>query len=154
MDLKGAYTLLSFRPENVGLFAMMLTNDTVYLQIAGIFGWAGTPAAFQVVTRAIKWELQHRLRSATTMYVDDIIGVNMEEDLADDLRLTQDVCTGLLGPTAVADDKTEAGRRLDVIGSVIDLDIERVLIARKNHLNTLHGFINVNVDGRMNFRTA
>ena len=53
MDLKGAYMLLSFRPEDVGLFAMMLTDNIVYFQIAGIFGWAGTPAAFQVVKRAI-----------------------------------------------------------------------------------------------------
>ena len=54
MDLKGTYTLLSFRPKDVGLFAMLLTGNIVYLQIAGIFGWAGTPAAFQVVTRAIQ----------------------------------------------------------------------------------------------------
>ena len=53
MDLKGAYTLLSFRPEDVGLFDMLLTGDLVYFQLAGIFGWSGTPAAFQVVTRAI-----------------------------------------------------------------------------------------------------
>ena len=57
MDLKGAYTLLSFRPEDAGLFGMLLTGDVVYFQIAGIFGWSGTPAAFQVVTRAIAWEL-------------------------------------------------------------------------------------------------
>ena len=50
MDLKGAYTLLSFKPEDVGLFGMLLTDNLVYLQIAGIFGWSGTPAAFQVVT--------------------------------------------------------------------------------------------------------
>ena len=75
MDLKGAYTLLSFRAEHVGLFGMLLTGDLVYLQIAGIFGWAGTPAAFQVVTQAIAWELQSRLQSRTVMYVDDIIGV-------------------------------------------------------------------------------
>ena len=30
MDLRGAYQLLSFRPEDVGLFAMMLTDDLVY----------------------------------------------------------------------------------------------------------------------------
>lgn len=41
MDLKGAYTLLSFRPEDVGLFAMLLTGDLVYFQLAGIFGWTG-----------------------------------------------------------------------------------------------------------------
>ena len=53
MDLKGAYTPLSFRPEDVGMFAMLRSNDMVYFQLAGIIGWSGTPAAFQVVTRAI-----------------------------------------------------------------------------------------------------
>ena len=154
MNLKGAYTLLSFRPEDVGLFAMMLTDSTVYFQIAGIFGWAGTPAAFQVVTRAIQWELKHRLESATIMYVDDIVGVCMLKDLESDLSLTRDTCTNLLGPTAVADDKTETGRRLDVIGYVVDLDLERVLIAKKNHLNALYGFVTVNLAGSMNLRTA
>jgi hypothetical protein len=48
MDLRGAYTLLSFRPGDAGL-----TDDLVYLQLVGVFGWDGTPAAFQVVTRAI-----------------------------------------------------------------------------------------------------
>ena len=53
MDLKGAYTLLSYRPEDAGLFGMELTGDLIYLQIAGIFGCAYTPAAFQVVARAL-----------------------------------------------------------------------------------------------------
>ena len=53
MDLKGASTLLSFRGDDMGLFAMLLTGDLVNLQLAGIFGWSGTTAAFQVVTRAI-----------------------------------------------------------------------------------------------------
>ena len=154
MDLKGAYTLLSFRPEDVGLFGMMLTGNIVYLQFVGIFGWAGTPAAFQVVTRAIQWELGHCLKSSTIIYVDDIIGICMEKDVSEDLRRTRDICTGLLGPNAVADDKTETGRRVDVIGYVIDLDSQRVSIARKNYLNALHGFISINVEMKMNLRTA
>jgi hypothetical protein len=36
MDIKGVYTLLSFRPEDVGLFGLLLTGDLVYLQLAGI----------------------------------------------------------------------------------------------------------------------
>ena len=154
MDLKGAYTLLSFRPEDVGLFAMLLTGNLVYFQIAGIFGWAGTPAAFQVVTRAVQWELRHRLQSATIMYVDDIIGVGMLPHIESDLAVTRATCTSLLGPTAVADDKTEVGRRIDVIGYDIDLDTQRILIARKNFLNTLHGFISCDIHGPMGLRTA
>ena len=147
MDLKGAYTLLSFRPEDVGLFAMILTNETVYFQIAGIFSWAG-------VTWAIQWELRRRLQSSTIRCVDDVVGVCMLTNLANDLALTRETCTDLLGPTAVTDDKTETGQRLDVIGYVIDLDSQRVLIARKNQLNALHGFASVDVDGTTNHRTA
>lgn len=32
MDLKGAFTLLSFRPKDVGLFGMLLNNNIVYLR--------------------------------------------------------------------------------------------------------------------------
>ena len=154
MDLKGAYTLLSFRPEDAGLFGMLLTGDIVYLQIAGIFGWAGTPAAFQVVTRAISWELKHSLRSSTLMYVDDIIGVCFAEDVAQDLVKTRDICTSLLGSGAVADDKTETGIRLDIIGYTIDLATKRVSIAKKNFLTALHGFVGTDVTKRLNLRTA
>jgi hypothetical protein len=51
MDLKGAHTLFSFRPIDADLFAMLLTDELVYCQLAGIYGWGRTPAAFQVVTR-------------------------------------------------------------------------------------------------------
>ena len=154
MDLKGAYTLLSFRPEDAGLFGMLLTGDVVYFQIAGIFGWSGTPAAFQVVTRAIAWELRHALKSSTLMYVDDIIGVCLEQDLPSDLQRTRSICTDLLGSGAVADDKTESGRRMDVIGYTIDLDTQRVLIARKNFLTALHGFMATGLDCKLNLRSA
>ena len=154
MDLKGAYTLLSFRAEHVGLFGMLLTEDLVYFQLAGIFGWAGTPAAFQVVTRAIAWELRSKLRSHTLMYVDDILGVGFSNDIADDLAMTRKICTDLLGSGAVADDKTESGRRLDVIGYVIDLDSARVLVSKKNFLTALHGFLITDVTERINLRTA
>jgi hypothetical protein len=154
MDLKGAYTLLSYRPEDVGLFGMLLTDDLVYLQIAGIFGWAGTPAAFQVVTRAISWEMKHALRSSTLMYVDDIIGVCFTHEVDEDLAATRRICTSLLGPGAVADDKTETGRRLDIIGYTVDLDNRRVSIARKKFLAALHGFIGTDVKKRLNLRTA
>ena len=120
---------------------MLLTDDLVYLQLAGIFGWSGTPAAFQVVMRAIAWELRSRLQSHTVMYVDDIIGIGFAKDITADLALTRHICTALLGSGAVADDKTEVSRRLDVIGYVIDLDTGRVLISKKNYLTVLNGFL-------------
>lgn len=151
---KWTYTLLSFTAESVGLFGMLLTDDLVYLQIAGIFDWSGTPAAFQVVTRAIKWELNSKLQSHTLMYVDDILGIGFKEDIAADLALTRTICTTLLGSGAVADEKTEVSRRLDVVGFIIDLDTMRVLISKKNFLTALNGFLTADTTARINLRTA
>lgn len=143
MDLRGAYTLLSYRPQDVGLLGMMLTDNIVYFQTAGIFGWAGTPAAFQVVTRAIKFELSHALHSSTLMYVDDVVGVGLASRVKNDLATTRRICTDLLGPTAIADDKTESGRRIDIIGYTVDLTSRRVMIAEKNFLTAFNGFASV-----------
>lgn len=154
MDLRGAYTLLSFRPEDVGLFAMLVSDDLVYLQMVGIFGWTGTPAAFQVVTRALTWEMRHALQSHVLMYVDDILGVCFVADIDADLALARNICTSLLGPGSVADDKTDHGVRLDMIGYTISLPDNRVSISRKNFLTALHGFISTNVSKRITLRTA
>lgn len=153
MDLKGAYTLLSYRPEDVGLFAMLLTGEVVYFQIAGIFGWSGTPAAFHVVTRAISW-LRHALVGRALMFVDDIVGVCFAADLEEDLRRTKEICTDLLGPGSIADDKTEHGARLDMIGFTIDLTTQKVLISLKNFLAALHCFITIDVTKRIKLSVA
>ena len=126
MDLRGAYTLLSFRPEDAGLFGKELTGNLIYLQICGIFGWSSTPAAFQVVTRALKWEFKSLLTSYTEMYVDDVIGVCFAENVATDIKEATRICLSLLGPKSVATDKTETGTRLEIIGYVVDLDTMRV----------------------------
>ena len=154
MDLRGAYTLLSYRPEDAGLLGMMLTDELVYFQTAGIFGWGGTPAAFQVITRAIRFELTTILQSSTLMYVDDIIGVGMRAHVPGDLTLTRGVCTNLLGPTAIADEKTETGRRIDIIGYTIDLNIGRVLISEKNLLTAINGFSAFDINGPISIKSA
>ena len=149
MDLKGAYAPLSFRPGDAGLFAMLL-----YFQLAGIFGWAGTPAAFQVVTRAMSWELRHVLLRRTLMYVDDIVGIGFVDEIAADIAKTRDICACLLGSGSVSDEKTEFRRRLDIIVNTLCLDAEQVFIVPKNFLKALHGFATTDVNARVNLRTA
>lgn len=88
------------------------------------------------------------------MYVDDIVGVSFECDLEHDLRRTKEVCTDLMGPRSIADDKTEHDTRLDMIEYTIDLTTEQVLISLKNFLATLHGFITIDVTKRINLPIA
>ena len=146
MDLKGAYNLISFRVEDVKLMANPMTEGLVIFHLCGQFGWSGTPAAFQVVTRAIKFELGYRIQGRCLMYVDDIIGVCLECDLPCNLATTKAVVEGLLGRGSIADNKTEDGRRLTVIGYEIDLDKGLVAIALKNVHKAVHGFLTVDTD--------
>ena len=59
-----------------------------------------------------------------------------------------------VGPMAVADDKTEWGIRLDILGYVIDLASRKLSIARKNFMNTIYGFMKVDLSLPMSLHTA
>ena len=152
MDIKGAYNLISFRVEDVKLMANPMTDGLVIFHLCGQFGWSGTPAAFQVVTRAIKFELGYRLNGRCLMYVDDIMGVCLVRDLAVSLSTTKEVVEGLLGTGTIADNKTESGRRITVIGYEVDLDLMLVAIAVKNVHKAVHGFLTVDTDSNVPVR--
>ena len=104
-----------------------------------------TPAAFQVTTRRIQWELKHLLHSLILMYVDDIISVCFAKDI---------VCTRLLGPAAAADDKTETGPEFTFSGYTVDLTTQRVTIAKNNFLNTIYGFLEVDLTAAISLKEA
>ena len=57
------------------------------------------------------------------------------------------ICNGLLGLNAIAEDKTETGRRLDILGYVVDLGTHFLSIAPKNFLNCLYWFFSVDLNG-------
>ena len=50
-DLKGAFTLLKIRPEDVHLMMYEMIGSLTLIHLAGMFGWTGMPFAFNVVTR-------------------------------------------------------------------------------------------------------
>ena len=157
MDLKGAFTLMSFKAENCKLFAVELMGGIALIFLCGLFGWTATPTAFQVITRAILYEVQavHRIRAK--MYVDDVIAVSMRERGEEDRAKVGKTCRALLGDNAVADDKTEhttpTQHRLDVIGYTVALDTQLVTLTRRNFLRTLYAFFAVDLaTGRVTVR--
>ena len=153
-DLRGAYQLMSLRPECAKYFGMEISKERVFIHLCGIFGWTCTPAAFQVVSRGIQWELKHRLKGRCKMYVDDIVGVCMAADLYDEIQCAKTVCVDLLGPNAIAEDKTESGTRLDVLGYVLDLGLRLVSISRKNFLNAVYCFFTTELGKKTSLATA
>lgn len=144
-DIRAAFTLLFWRPEAVKLFAMELVGGVAIIFLAGTFGWTGTPAAFQVVTRALIFELARCLLGKALMYVDDVMGISLRKDLDTDINATRSLITNLLGPTSFAEDKVETTspsvRRLDNIGYAVDISKLLVTISRRNALKTTYGFL-------------
>jgi hypothetical protein len=152
-DLKGAFTLLFFDAEDVQHLAMEMTDEMVIIFICGIFGWTGTPAAFQVINRAIMHELKYILHGAAIMYSDDILVVTTKSAALEDMSATDNVCSNLMGPDSVEETKTKSGRSLTFIGYEIDLDKRLVTISKRNILRTLYGFLNVDLHGTMKVKT-
>lgn len=142
MDLRGAFSLLNILPQDVGLSAFELTDGLTLIHTTGWFGWTGMPCTFHVVTRTIVSTIRERPEFAgeIDMFVDDVLGACLDDDLPSNLSLVRDVSVGLLGGDAVEDAKTEWGRQLDWIGWRMNLDSRSVSIARHNMLKTLYGF--------------
>ena len=146
VDLKGAYTLLSFSPDAVRYVAAELSGSLVVFFLSGIFGWTGTPACFQVVTRALVWEFSRIVSGLCVMYVDDVCGVSLRNRVREDIDAVSQLCNRVFQSSCVEATKTVFGRRIDVIGYVIDLDLGRVSITERNFLKSLHGFCTVDLE--------
>ena len=139
-DVASAYTKLFFRSADVKWMAVSLVAGIVMFFIAGIFGWTGTPAAFAVVTRALEFEMAAHLPGKARMYVDDTMGCCAQEDVATCVEGVRKLTCDLLGPNALSDEKTRQAREMDMIGWHLNLDTQRVTIARKNVLRAIYGF--------------
>jgi hypothetical protein len=59
---------------------------------------------------------------------------------AREVENVQEVTCNLLGPGGMSDEKTRWKRSFDMIGWYLDLDTQRVTIARKNVLHAIYGF--------------
>jgi hypothetical protein len=152
-DLSKAFTLLNFRPADVRLLACELSDGLTLFYHTGLFGWTGTPYAFQVVTRALKQALQMAIRGEVEVYVDDLMGVTLRHLWEEDRSQVKEVCEGLLGSKAIAVDKWECGRCLDWLGWRVDLCQRSVGIKERNFMRALYSFFTVNEDSKIKVKT-
>jgi hypothetical protein len=145
-DLKGAFTLLNVRADDVPLFASELTDGLVLIYPTGSFGWTGTPFCFQVITRQLVTLLRRRVLGSIWAYVDDIMGICRRRDLAFNIDTVRTTCTDLLGPDAMAEDKWAYGPTLEMIGWSVCLTTQRVGISERNAFKVLYGFFHLDID--------
>lgn len=144
-DLAGAYTLLNLAPDDTKVFCFELLGNKALMFIAGMFGWTSTPFAFQVITRLLLAATSVLILGLLYIYVDDYMGVTTIDSVAHDRRVARSLAQDLLGPDSVAD-KDEEGRRLEMLGWVLDLNLWSVSISRENVLKAIYGFTNTSLD--------
>jgi hypothetical protein len=152
-DLAKAFTLLNFKASNVPLLACPLTDGLTLIYHTGLFGWTGTPYAFQVVTRVIKSCIKAAaMKGDMDMYVDDLFGVVYGLlGLFHDRNISESICRGLLGPAAMAD-KNDDGRILEVIGWTINMNTRLVTLSRKNYMKMVYRFFSINPEQPVQLR--
>ena len=101
--------------------------------------------AFQVITRALVFEINKRISGVMKQYVDDGLGVSHFSRLESDMEAAFTFIRNLLGKDAVEESKTAWGMKLDFIGYEIRLTEGIVTIARKNILKALYAFMDVDL---------
>lgn len=154
MDLSGAYTLLFIAAECARLLAFEMSNGLAFIYIAGIFGWTGMPAAFEVATRVLRKAIGAVVTGGALMYVDDIIACSHLQNWKADMQATSEVVRTLLGSKSEAEDKresTESGgdRALVCLGWLVDLRNWTIDVAEDNRLRALYVFWTVNLESSL-----
>jgi hypothetical protein len=114
-----------------------------------MFGWTGTPYAFQVITRVMVDLCRKHLQGVLAMYVDDMLGVAHKDHVESDMSKADGLARGLLGPDAIAADKTESARALDWIGWRFDLNTMTVSASPRNMLKAIHAFFFVTLEDKL-----
>jgi hypothetical protein len=152
-NLTDAFMLLDIVPESAQLLANKLTENMTLIYMVGMFGWVGTPYAFDIITRSLRWAIRRKITGRTDMYVDDIMGCSTEENREEDMSIAAEIARRLLGPNAIAETKAEFGRRIEMLGWVIDLDKRVVFIAEHNFMKTFHGFFSLDLEKPIPYRT-
>ena len=145
IDLKGAFSLMFIKPEDVQLLAFELTDGLSMIYHTGMFGHSEMPCGFDIITRVLRRSIGEAIHpdSECDAYVDDIMGASSIDTVLSDMTVATGRCNKLLGPNAVESTKSSWGRRVDIIGWSICLDTRTVSIARHNFYKALYGFFSI-----------
>ena len=140
-DIAAAYPKLSYAVDAVGHVGVELRDGTFMFFLGGVFGLTSMPFAFNVITQAIVWELNHKLIDGDMLqYVDDGFVASLDTKAEEDIATTLDFLRGLLGKDAVAMHKLEQARDLDFIGYHSSLSDGCIKIAERNILKAIYAY--------------
>ena len=126
-DIRSAYTKVLIKPEHTALLTVLVCNDhpvhgtVVAVPLVNQWGAQGAGYIFEVLSRVLLRRSKTRLLEFSRpppviMYVDDHVAVAPRSVLATELEKFANDTISLLGPDAIAHEKTIIGPIIDVIG--------------------------------------
>ncbi len=84
MDLAGAFNLMDLDPDFARLLAFELTEGMTAMHLTGMFGWAGCPHCFQVISRVLRDVIRPLIKGKQAWFVDDGMAATPTSALAED----------------------------------------------------------------------
>jgi hypothetical protein len=72
------------------------------------------------------------------MYVDDLAGVCMGQDVEGEMSRAEQIITDLLGPGSIQVEKNVTGQVVTMIGWTFNLKDQTVTVARKNLMKAIY----------------
>jgi hypothetical protein len=104
-DIKSAFPQFDLAPQDTPLFFVRVSVRLVMVLTVGLFGWCGFPLVFAVIGRALERWCQAVIRGVMVFYVDDAIGLAIEEHAKGDQEIVEGAIENTCGIGSVAVDK-------------------------------------------------
>ena len=105
------------------------------------------PYAFNVATKVLRMQISSKIKGYVVMYVGDVIGFCAEGDLVSDMSIAKCVIECMFWPNTVAEDKTDSGTNLDVIGWNLDCRNKTFSLSERNADRALWRFLQLDEEG-------
>ena len=120
-DVAGAFNQLHWSPSSAKMLCAMVDEDVLFMMLTGGFGHCVTPMIWSVVGDAISRLASKSAFCPLHTFVDDTFGAGLPHHVQATRLAVQSATRNVLGPTAVADDKSLMGPSLEILGFLIDM---------------------------------
>lgn len=126
-DVSAAFCQFNFSPSSSKLLAVMW-GHIIFFFIVGLFGWAGAPIVFGLLSRALERLLRRTIVFACFfLYVDDVIGLVLIESAERAQQGVHECIEDMFGSGSLEKSKSKAPSSVQVIiGWQVDLIAESI----------------------------
>ena len=152
-DISSAFCQFNINSQSAKRLCVIL-QGLLFVFIVGLFGWAGAPIVFGLLSRALERFLQQRLpRCCIRLYVDDIMSLALKDEAVEIQALVKEFAESVFGPDSVEPTKScPPSTKQTLIGWTVDLYTESIRPSDRGINKILFAFFAVELDKKVTLR--